>query len=64
MCSYFQSSLIPLQLSNVSAGTSVSSDNSMTEPVERSPSMLGTAVLEALLSFLLLYSHIVPSGLC
>jgi hypothetical protein len=64
MCSCFQSSLIPLQLSILSVDISVGSDNCMTEPVERSPRMLGIAVLEALPSCLLLYSHTVPSGLC
>jgi len=41
MCSCFQSSLIPLQLSSLSVDTNVGSDNCVTEPVERSPRMLG-----------------------
>jgi hypothetical protein len=59
-----QSCIIPLQLSTHPVYTNVNSDNCMTEPVERSPRTLGTAVLEAFPSCLLLYSHIVPSGLC
>jgi len=57
MCSCFQSSLIPLQLSSLYVDTNVGSENSKTEPVERSPWMLGTSMLEAFPSCLLLYSH-------
>ena len=64
MCFCFQPSLIPLQLSSLSVDTTVGSDNCMTELVERSPRMLATAVLEALPSYPLLNSLIVPSGLC
>ena len=64
MCFCYHSSQIPLQLSSLSVDTNVGSENCMTEPVERSRRMLGTAVLETLPSFLLLNSLVVPSGLC